>query len=554
MGDTVKTDREGDISQIRAILLTILGTTVPWIQADLHFNGSQRFRQLAMIIQLLIHGFQFHRVALRSILFAVGIFLPLVTSTQTAFAAIGHLELRVVDGTTAEPLAANMRLWDSKGRSRKVRGVTAVGDRFVVDGALVLKLPPGNYTFKIERGLEYRDREGNFQIRSAARDNHTVSMERFVDMRALGWVSADFGNVRSKRDLDALLSAFDLQHFAGSTSAEMAWDERRDASNDRSSDLRGVFDTQRQLALLRLADSPPTSATALSAAELLKIARAQPDSHCQAMDVTASDFPMWAASGALDAVAIFTNATANKSTPTNTLAPDKAKFPGRRGAARWREHVYHQLLEAGIRIAPTAASYSPKSHGPSGQPRTYAKVAPQPHDDRAQFEARFWSALENGHTMLTCGPLLIAKVNGQPPGYVFDGSTGDTIELKPALTLHTKENISYLEILKNGQVAHQIRLDDWVKAAGELPAVSFDKSGWMLVRAVVDSDDTYRFAMTAPCFVEFESEPRISSQATAFFTEWAKRRWEETKGTPVERFHTASVKFWQSRSELTNAP
>ena len=235
-----------------------------------------------------------------------------------------------------------------------------------------------------------------------------------------------------------------------------------------------------------------------------------------------------------------------------TLRPDEIKFPGQRGAARWREYLYHQLLETGLRIAPIATSHVPAGSDFGGQMRTYVRMSPEIDQPTNQDDA-FWRALAGGQTILTSGPLMIAKVNGQPPGFVFDGFPGETVDLRPTLTLHTKQRISYLEVLQNGEVAHQVRLDDLVRAGGELPPVRFTKSGWMLVRAVVDGNDDYRCAMTAPSFVEFESQPRISAAATSFFAAWAKRRREETKGGDAQ-FHAAGVGFWESRCEQANAP
>jgi hypothetical protein len=477
----------------------------------------------------------------------------LIQPIALAVGAVGQLELRVTDDESGKPLAVTMHLWDAKGRSRKVRGVPKVGDQFVVDGTILLKLAPGNYRFKLQRGLEYLDREGNFVIRPHATDNHAVTMKRFVNMAALGWQSADLGDAGAVTQLDAALRAVDLHRFLGTTSSQLAWTNRLQRFEERTVDLRGVFNTQRQLAVLRIDKPPPwISELSVPATRLLKFSRSQPDSHCCALDIAALNFPMWVASGALDVVTIM--APWSTAWPPNTFRPDTSKFPGRRGAARWRERLYHLLLETGLKIAPSACSYSPHRRVVIGSSRTYVMVPAAESNDAAEGDQAFWNALSSGQSMLTDGPIIMAKINGQPPGFVFDGFSGETVGLKPTLTLHTKEKISYLEILKNGDTIHQVRLDDWVRAKGELPTVEFTQSGWLLVRAVVDDGDQYRFAMTAPSYVQFEAHPRISATATSFYLDWARRRLHVAEGELGERYHAAAVRFWEARLASANAP
>ena len=53
-----------------------------------------------------------------------------------------------------------------------------------------------------------------------------------------------------------------------------------------------------------------------------------------------------------------------------------------------------------------------------------------------------------------------------------------------------------------------------------LPAeVTIDKSGWFLVRAITDVEETFRFASTAPWYVEIDGHSmKPDREAAAFFT------------------------------------
>ncbi len=59
---------------------------------------------------------------------------------------------------------------------------------------------------------------------------------------------------------------------------------------------------------------------------------------------------------------------------------------------------------------------------------------------------------------VTNGPLLKPSVEGELPGHVFQADAGAKLELEIGLTLSTREPISYLEIIKDGHVEHEIRV------------------------------------------------------------------------------------------------
>lgn len=153
---------------------------------------------------------------------------------------------------------------------------------------------------------------------------------------------------------------------------------------------------------------------------------------------------------------------------------------------------------------------------------------------------------------ITNGPLLLPRVYGQLPGYVFQVAEGEKPDFEIALTLSTREPISYLEIIKDGQIAHSVRLADYQKA-GTLPKVAFERSGWFLVRAVTDLPKTFRFAMTGPYFVEVGGTPRISRSAVQFFLDWVYERAQQIQkiADPAERqavmqAHREARDYWKA--------
>lgn len=94
---------------------------------------------------------------------------------------------------------------------------------------------------------------------------------------------------------------------------------------------------------------------------------------------------------------------------------------------------------------------------------------------------------------------------------------------------------------------------------GSLGTLTFTKSGWFLVRAIADNPRTFRFASTAPFYVEVgDAKRRVSRSAVTFFLEWVKERAARVKLEGKQRaevlsYHTAAEKFWKELLERANA-
>ena len=140
------------------------------------------------------------------------------------------------------------------------------------------------------------------------------------------------------------------------------------------------------------------------------------------------------------------------------------------------------------------------SPNPAGYNRVYV------HLDSSFDYGQWWKNLKAGQAVVSNGPLLRAKVENELPGHTFQGKEGQEMEVQIGLTLTTREPISYLEIVQDGLVRQSIRFEDYVKE-GRLPPLHFKHSGWFLLRVVGEAPETYRFAMTAPFFVEFGGKP-----------------------------------------------
>jgi hypothetical protein len=351
--------------------------------------------------------------------------------------------------------------------------VVQQGDFVYVDGQVTLGLPRGQYTFDVDAGPEYRPQNGHFEIVRHADDAKTVQMARAVDLRKEGWWGGDLDVHQPPKQLPLVLRAegLDLAPVATATSASLAT----------------VQDVPEQ------------------------------DAHRVALTPFAWDLPVWVARNDLDAILLINRHSLRDGALDNEgegRPRDRALFPGTHGNGRWSEAIYYHLLNCGIRVPPAAGSGSGMNDNPVGASRVYVYCGDEFSLDR------WWDGLENGRVFVSNGPLLRPLVHGQPPGYVFQMQSGEPLDLEIGLNLATRQKIDYLEIVKNGAVVEEVRLNDWAERKGKLPPLHFDEAGWFLVRAVTDNPKTYQYATTGAYFVEKDGQPRISRRSVQFFLDW----------------------------------
>ena len=481
----------------------------------------------------------------------------------------GQLEITVVDRQTQELLPCRMHLRNAAGRPRKPKKMPFWGDHFVFPGKITLKLPVGQYDFELERGPEYLVRTGHFTINNFADDSKTVDMRRFVNLAAEGWWSGDLHVRRPLEDIELLMRAEDLHVVPLIT----WWGDKQPASGKSPpADLLVRFDGNRYYhvmgggharaggellyfnlpAPLKFAEAGPEYPPPIM---YLDQVREHPDAWVDLSKPFWWDLPMLVANRQVDSIQLAHSQMCRDRLLGNEAggkARDKAIFPDPWGNARWSHHIYFHLLNCGLRIPPTAGSGSGVAPNPVGYNRVYVHVA-----EEFSYE-NWWKNLRAGRVVLTNGPLLRPIVEGQLPGHVFHAEQGRELELEIGLTLSTREPISYLELIKNGRVEHSVRLDEYAKT-GKLPKLHFAESGWFLVRAVTDVQQTYRFGMTGPYYVQIGYQPRISRKSVQFFLDWLHERAKDIKlDDPAQRrevlkYHRAGRDFWEKLLSKANA-
>ena len=488
---------------------------------------------------------------------------------RPAVAGEGRLLLEVVDGKDQRPLVARLEL-DRVVRSRRVpvRLSSAIAGPagIVLDGSLRLELPRGQYEFRLTRGKEYRPIRGHFQMVDHGDDRRTIEMRRAVDMAAEGWISGDLQCHPSLRNVSQWMRATDLhfvpqlyggptpgktskQPLAGGGPREIVAGRWLDECGGRQLTSSGLLHCFRE----------PTPQIATDELQLVTTIQQfrQRGGHLDLPHPFQADLPLWLALGAVDSIGM-----AHDHLLPNQVVDDEGRgrprdrerFPSPQGNPLWGETIYYHVLNSGLRIAPSAGSGAGLRATPLGYNRVYVQCG------RSWNPNQWWDGLRAGRVCVTNGPLLQTDVEGHPPGHVFQVAEGAVRSFQIGLSLHTAEKIDYLEIVQDGRAVHHVRLDQWVEARGRLPQVTFRRSGWFLVRAMTNTSETYRFAMTGPYYVEFPAGPRVDREAVQFFLDWIGWRTEQLRGdshpTAARRLasYGAAAPFWQDRLESSRAP
>ena len=110
-------------------------------------------------------------------------------------------------------------------------------------------------------------------------------------------------------------------------------------------------------------------------------------------------------------------------------------------------------------------------------------------------------------------------------GPEYETSAG-VVELKAGRSFVTNGpllRVRALEVIHNGAVIRKIPCADQLHQKLQA-TVKLKTGGWFLLRAITDKKTTFRFASTAPFYVEVGKASRISHRSAQFFLDWVKQR------------------------------
>jgi hypothetical protein len=484
----------------------------------------------------------------------------------------GMLELTVTDGPDGPPVACRIHIANQAGAARRATGMPFWHDHFVCPGQVAFTYPKGQYTLLLERGPEYADHSGYFVMQSFSKDTKTIHLKRAVDMAAEGWWSGDLHVHRRVQEIELFMRADDLhvaplvtwsnasgrEKASGGTSEKQAdeppaqpvvrFDTNRYYDRSAGEDRRAGGD----LLFFRLPKSlelPSVKANEPTTSQVIAEARAAGGGvWIDAATPWSWDLPLWLAADGINSIEIineqFGRTAMSKQPIVGRLPPGpkpSANDAGQQLGA-WSQQIYHHVLNCGLRLPPSAGSGTGEGPNHLGYNRTYVWV------DRDEFDyAAWWDGFGRGRVVVTNGPLIRPLANGHLPGHVFTLSAGESVAIDIAMNMAIREPVRYMEVIHDGRLAQSIRLDDWAKT-GHFPPITVDAPGWFLVRVVTDAKGTYRFASSAPWYVEVaDGTRRISRKSVQFFLTWLEERALQLGAAPEAQ------KFWQGLLDRANA-
>ena len=502
--------------------------------------------------------------------------------TKSVLAAGGTLTVKVREEKTEKPLATRMEIYRggssgqaTAGKPMSIRKTVPAGIGVVLDRSVEMSLADGVYAFRMVRGPEYRILSGTFTLERTSLDERELALPRMVDMLSLGWTSGDCLVPASPADLPLRMAAEDL-HVA-SVLGRVEAKPVPEKPNDEPLEFEPVWissnvELHDGLAIYESTESATgATETAPNALPSERLASLNSDAHAAIENPFAWPVPVWLASNKIDGIFVlgdWLRLDRPVLKPTDGREPPGVGFGDGRSLGRSAERIYWNLLEAGFKIPPLAGTGNQAAETPVGYNRLYVAERPASYESysatkpnvypveatRVATQDAWWKAAWAGQSVATNGPLLRPKLAGELPGHTFTANQGEVLELAMELTLSVRDPVDYLEVVHNGEVHYSARLDEFALAGGKIPVLSIDESGWVVVRVVTLFEDHFRAALSAPWYVEFDGQRRVSLKAVEFFQSWQtdyEQRLMKLSPEEIGRhapYIKASRRFWAERA------
>lgn len=402
----------------------------------------------------------------------------------------------------------------------------------------VVQLPPGKYTFRVERGKEYLPLIEDVEV-----SGQSVPLEfrlhRWINMADRGWYSGDTHVHRSLEELPTVMLAEDLNvafplTYWVTQSDTPATDANGDASLisdglivvdpthviypvNTEYEIFSVGDRRHTLgAVLALNHQQPFDVDVPPVGQLADAAHHQGalldlDKHSwpwslmivPVMDVDLfelSNNHVWQAGFGLK------DWTMDKLPPFMDVDRTSEGFT-ETGWIDFGFQTYYMLLNCGFRMRVSAGTASGVHPVPLGFGRVYVHVP-------GEFDYDQWmEGLDQGRSFVSTGPMLQVTFNGRPPGHTFQVASDEAATLRIAGVVESKRPLDRIELIVNGRLYRVIEPSNNQGPSGAFVSdidclAEFDESSWVAVRCFeTHPEGRVRFAHTNPVFVDIEGKP-----------------------------------------------
>ncbi len=350
--------------------------------------------------------------------------------------------------------------------------------QFYTDGDTRTSLPAGRYRIVARKGIEYRTSSREFEVAGGETTRVSLALERWIDMPRLGWYSADdhihvtrhtpadnasIGKWMRAEDVHVanLLRMGTAEHFA--ITPQYAFG---DAGVYRDGDSM----------LVSGQEHPRTHVLGHTIILGAEVAIDRRDSYAvyqnfwkeAAQRGGASGYAHWGTGQARDGLAV--DAPSGLLSFVEVLQFD---FP--------YYEIWYELLNLGIRLAPTAGTDFPCIPSIPGRERFYTKIDGVP--DRGNWV----EGLRRGRTFVTNGPMLEFEVGGAGIGDELRIESPGVLRIRGRVRFDpARDDVQALELIRDGQ---RVAVASERSAPGEIVLEideTVDGPAWFALRASGD--------------------------------------------------------------------
>lgn len=409
-----------------------------------------------------------------------------VVDVATGVETPARVELLAADGephvppdalpVASECLVAPLPAWSRPfTHGREIWNPYTRTTQFYVDGSARLDVPPGRYRIRVFKGNEFRVWGHELEVRGGSRTELVAELERWIDPAREGWYGADdhLHISRPSPDTNAWLSRWmQAEGLHVANLLQMGTLDQFGVTPQFDFGDAGTFRTPETL-LLPGQEHPRTHflghTITLGAAEPIDL-----------RDTYILYDGFWRASRRLGGVSGFAHWGTGP-------ARDGLALSAPTGGIRFVEvlqfempyfEVWYELLNLGIRIAPTAGTDFPCLPSLPGRERFYARV-------NGELGRTAWlEAVRRGRTFVTNGPIIELQVEDAEPGEAVQLDAPGTVHVRGLARFDpARDQLDALELVRNGEV---IALSTLPAGPGRLEIevdVPVERSAWLALRA-----------------------------------------------------------------------
>jgi hypothetical protein len=487
-----------------------------------------------------------------------------------------HLTVTVFDDVTGQRTPARARLTDASGKPMPAPGMAVAimygreprfgaegyaaqpDGSFYVDGSFVVELPAGEYRLAVSKGYEFLSQEYPITLKPGQRLNREFRLQRWINMPARGWYSADdhIHLRRSPRENPLILTwlaAEDVQvgvllqvgDFWGTYFHQYAWGN---AGNYQ-------FDGR----LLTAGQEDPRTHEVGHTLSFGADAFVRSPNNYYLYDRV---FDEVRRRGGLSGYAHQAMSFHGYRGLTLDLLRKKVDFLELLqfcvGDGPLHVQHYYHFLDLGFKLTATAGSDFPYC----GIGPRFGEPGPQPNPriGNARFYTyvgkefgfeRWREAVRDGHTFVSSGPILELEVNGQIAGTELAVAPGTKLAVTARAWGHARQvPLENLEIVVHSQVVRTVTAQDpgqtpeHLSIQFELPA---EKGFWIAARCQAGR---LQLAHTTPVYVTVNGggfhNPRTAPENLELCEAYLKEL-EEVVRQPDQR---PEYQAWRYRKEI----